>query len=164
MSMDHGPGQGLDNPVAGISPPKKSKAKFWIFGGLGCLGIVGLCCVGAMAGFWFYGMKPTMDFMNENATLVESDPQVQELLGAPVKCTPGPPVQNPSDPTKLTFSGTAAGENGSGRYVVEAQMDGFTPVRNEMYLEFNGEKINLDADAPFDLQIDDGSGGGEDLN
>ena len=35
-------------------------------------------------------------------------------------------------------------------------MNGVTPVRDAIYLEFNGEKIDLDADAMFEIDVDDG--------
>ena len=45
MSMD-----GLDNPVASMEQPKSGK-KFWLFGGcgLGCLGLIGVVCIGGGA-------------------------------------------------------------------------------------------------------------------
>ena len=44
--------------------------------------------------------------------------------------------------------------------MVEATMEGMTPVRNAVYLELNGEKIDLDPNALDDLtnlEINDGS-------
>ena len=156
MSMDNGPGPGLDNPVAGISPPEKSSKKLWIFGGLGCLGLIGLCCVGVVIGGYFLG-KPTLDFMNENKNFVESSPKVQEVLGSPVTAgPPSQPVANPNVPGSMTFRGRADGPNASGEYVIEAKMEGVTPVRQKIYLEVDGETIDLDPEAMFDISIDDG--------
>ena len=149
MSTDHG-------PIADISQPKKSSKKLWIFGGLGCFGLIGLVCIGfIVAGIM--AAKPTLDFINENVVFIESSDKVAEALGSPVSATPAQPTPDPDDPKALIFRGNVSGPQGSGTYIVEATMDGVTPVRNATYLEVNGEKIDLDPDELTNLSIDDGS-------
>ena len=154
MSIDNGPGLGSDIPVGGISQPKSNK-KIWIFGGLGCLGLIGLICIGFIVAGVFVG-KPMFEFMNDNQAFIESSDEVAEALGAPITATTPQPIQDPNNPGALTFQGEVSGANGTGTYVIEATMNGVTPVRDAIYLEFNGEKIDLDADAMFEIDVDDG--------
>ena len=159
MSTENGPGFATDNPIADISRPKKSSKKLWIFGGLGCLGLIGLVCIGMIVAGVLAG-KPMFEFMNENVTFIESSTEVQNALGTPLTVTPAQPTPDPNNPQALIFRGNVSGPQGSGSYVVEATMKGMTPVRNAVYLELNGEKIDLDPNALDDLtnlEINDGS-------
>ena len=155
MSTDSGPGFGTDSPIADISKPKSSK-KLWLFGGLGCLGLIGLVCVGMIVA-GVMAAKPMLDFMNENVAFIESSNDVSDALGSPVSVTPAQPQQDAANPQQLIFRGNVSGPQGSGSYVIEAKMNGVTPVREAIYLEVNGERIDLDPDALTDLSIDDGS-------
>lgn len=154
MSNDNGPGFGTDNPIADISRPKSNK-KLWIFGGLGCFGLIGLICIGfIVAGIM--AAKPTLDFMNENISYIESSSEVAEALGAPITVAPAQPTQDSNNPGALIFRGNVSGSQGAGTYVIEAKMNGVTPEREAIYLEVDGERIDLDPDALYELDIDDG--------
>jgi len=97
-----------------------------------------------------------MDFMNENVTFIESSSEVTDALGTPVTVHPPQPIQDPANPGALIFRGQVSGPQGEGTYVIEAKMNGMTPVREAIYLETNGEKIDLNPDALYNLEIDDG--------
>ena len=153
MSMDNeGSDVGMQNPVAGISPPKSNK-KLWIFGGLGCFGLIGLVCIGCAVSLFLLS-KPTLSFMNENKAIVESSEQVKEIVGSPV--TIGAPKVDNSKAPKIIIRSSISGPKASGIYVLEGTIDGVTPVRDAIYLEIDGEKIDLDPDAMFNFEVDDG--------
>lgn len=155
MSMDNGGSDvGMQNPVAGVSPPKSNK-KLWIYGGLGCFGLIGLVCVGCSV-FFFMAARPQIQFMAENKGFIETSPKVQNVLGSPVTVGDLSPPAQSSAPGELEYRGSVSGPNGDASYVVTAKMEGLTPVRQEIYLEFDGEKIDLDPDALFNLEVDDG--------
>lgn len=155
MNTGSGPSFGMDSPIASASKPKSSK-KFWIFGGLGCLGLIGLVCIGFLGMAYYFG-APAMAFINENMALIEASPKVSEALGPPVTLGPPQTSQDPSKPTVIIFSGTASGSSGSGTYVIEALMESGTPERQAIYLEVGGQKIDLDPDSLFELEVDDGA-------
>lgn len=150
MSMDNG---GSDFGMQDPSAPPKSNKKLWIFGGLGCLGLIGLVCIGCSAMLYF-AARPTIEFMNENNAIVETSPEVEEILGSPV--TIGPPEVDNSSPPKIIFKSSVKGPKGEGTYVLEGKMEGVTPVRTGIYLKVDGDKIDLDPDALFNFEVNDG--------
>ena len=75
MSTDNGPNFGSDIPVAGISNVESNNKRWMIFGGLGCLGLIGLVCVGFIL-MGVFAAKPMLDFMNESVTFIESSEPV----------------------------------------------------------------------------------------
>lgn len=144
---------GIDNPIGGISEPK-SKKKLWIYGGLGCFGLIGLICIGCVGIGYVLG-KPSYEFINENTAFIQSSAEIQAELGSPITLTDLKPV--PGGPGKIVYRAEVEGPNGSGTCVIEATMDGLTPVRDSIYLEVGDERIDLDPDAELNLNIDDGT-------
>jgi len=151
---DNGPGIGIDSPVGGISQPKSNK-KFWIFGGLGCLGLIGLVCIGFVAAGVIFG-GPAIAFINENTAEIEASPEVSDALGAPVTVGQPQTTRDPNNPSGIIFHGTVTGSERNGTYVIEASMDTGKPVREAIYLEVDGQTIDLDPESLFDIEIDDG--------
>ena len=149
----NGPDFGFDSPVGGISQPR-SKKKLWIFGGLVCLGLIGLVCL--VVGVFF--VRPAMAFVNENISFIEASPEVADALGTPVTASQPKTTRDPDNPNGMIFRGTVAGPKGNGTYVIEASMDTGKPVREAIYLELDdGETIDLDPEALFNFEVDDGA-------
>ncbi len=144
---------GMNNPITGMEPPK-SRKKLWIFGGLGCLGVIGLVCLAGIWAVYYFGFKPMQDFQMQSINDATSMPQVEEVLGAPI--TPGtslPPVQ---DGQQFVFRTPLKGPDGEGTLVVKGSFNGKAWTKNETYLEVNGQQIDLDTELLFDLDIDEG--------
>jgi hypothetical protein len=152
--MSFEPGSPIDsNPISNIDEPKSGKKK-WLIGGCGCLSLIAILCI-AGGGLLFikYG-KPVFDLMEETNNLVENSPQVQNVLGAPIEL--GTPSQSQGDePGVLLISIPVSGPNGAGTVKYRIRFDGKW-VREELYLEFEGERIDLDLEKEFDLDIDEG--------
>ena len=147
MSMD-----GLDNPVASTEQPKSGK-KFWLFGGcgLGCLGLIGLCCVGLIGAGYFYGWKPMQDFQTENINSAIISPEAEEALGTPIETQAGIPEQ--TGPQSFTFRVPVSGPKASGTLVIKGTLEGVNWIRDEIYLDVNGEQIDLDPESMFEVEI-----------
>ena len=152
-TMD-GKNSGMDNPIAGMEPPR-SRKKLFIFGGLGCLGLIALVCGGFIALGYFYGLKPMQDFQDENVTLATSMPEVKSALGVPITAGPVVPSQNGS-PQSFTFSSNLDGSTASGTLVFVGNLQGTEWVRESIHLEVDGKEVDLDPESIFDLDIDDG--------
>jgi hypothetical protein len=143
---------GMDNPIAGLEPPR-SRKKLWIFGGLGCLGMIGLCCVGIFALGYMVG-KPMLDFQEENVTLATMSPEVESALGAPI--TAGPVKPQPNGDGAMKFTAQLDGSKASGTLVFVGKPEGTEWSRQSIHLEVDGEKIDLDPEAIFNFEVDDG--------
>ena len=152
--MSNGPEFGIDNPIGGISEPKSNK-KLWIYGGLGCFGLMGLVCIGCTVAGYF-ALKPVIEFTAQNTSYVQTSEKAQAELGSPI--TLSNVSQSQDGAGGLEIRGTATGPKGSATYVIEAQIEGITPVRKGIYLEIDGERIDLDPDAELSFEVDDGSG------
>lgn len=155
MSFENEPKVGgMENPISGGEPPK-SKKKFWILGGLGCFGLIVVVCVGGAALIWFTVGKPTLDFMNENMALISNSPAAEEALGANI--TLGAPTQQQDGNGSVTFRVPATGDKGSGTLVFKGTYGAEGWTRDEIYLEVDGEQIDLsDSEDIFNLDIDEG--------
>ena len=152
---DNGPDIGIDSPIGGISQPKSNK-KLFIFGGLGCLGLIGLVCIGfVVVGIIFGG--PAIAFINENTAQIEASPEVADALGGPVTVSQPQTTRDPNNPEGMIFRGTVAGTERNGTYVIEATMEGGKLVREAIYLEVEGQTIDLDPESMFNIEIDDGA-------
>ena len=153
MNMDSGSAGEMKNPIAGVEPPK-SRKKLWIFGGLGCIGVIGIVCVGGGWAVYYFGVKPMQDFQMQSIGEAVSMPQVEDALGTPISTgTLAPPVQ---DGKQFVFRTPLTGPNGEGTLVVKGTFDGMTWTKDETYLEMNGQKIELDTEQLFNLDIDEG--------
>ena len=156
MSSDSGSKGVTGNPISGMEPPK-SKKKLWIFGGLGCLGLIGICCVGIVTVAMLYVYRPMQEFQNENVTMATSSPEVEAILGSPV--TSGVVTQQSDGSGGIIFKAELTGPNGSGTLVFKGMPGeplGEPWTRDSIYLEAKGQQTDLDPDAIFDIDIDDG--------
>ena len=162
MSIDNGGSQfGMDNPIGNVQQPK-SKAKFWLFGGCGCLSMIALVCVGGGAFLWFQFGQPMVAFMNENVTLVETSPKAKEILGDPVTVDVSSPPQRSSSSGNFSFTYPISGPKAKGTYTFKGRMnpETFKFEGTENYIEVDGVKTDLDPDAMFEGfedGIDDGN-------
>lgn len=152
--MSFEPGSPIDsNPISNIDQPKSGKKK-WFIGGCGCLSLIALLCIAGGAFMWISFGKPLVDLMNENQVLVENSLEVQELLGTPI--TTGAPAQTRGDdPSVIQISTPVSGPKGSGTVQMRVRFNK-TWEREELYLEFEGERIDLDPEKEFELDIDEG--------
>ncbi|MFK7768788.1 MAG: hypothetical protein AB8B55_16320 [Mariniblastus sp.] len=161
MSIDNGGSQfGMDNPIGNVEKPK-SKGKFWLFGGCGCLTLIALVCIGGGAFSWFSFIKPNMDFMVENTTFVTSSEKAKEILGDPITMDMSAQSQEQNGQS-LTYKIPVSGPKASGTYVLKVAFNPSTWVmeREEIYLEVDGVQTSLDPDEMFeDFEggIDDGN-------
>ena len=138
----------LDNPVTNVDEPK-SKKKFFLFGGIGCLGLIAILC--SVAAFWMSVVKPRMEFLTENAVLLESNEQAIEIFGTPL--TLGDHVLSEAD-NKMTVRTPVSGPNGSGVCILVGKLEDGVWVRDSITVEKDGESYDLeDPDAMFDLDI-----------
>lgn len=154
MSTENQSPIGLDNPIGNLDPPR-SKKKFWIFGGLGCFGLLALVCVGGALFIYNAAVRPALEFQSENINSAVAMPEVEQALGAPV--TAGPPEQVQSEDQKFTFRVPLTGSQAEGTLVFGGTMEGINKwTRDFIYLEVNEQQIDLDVDAMFDLDISEG--------
>lgn len=152
MSKDEMQG-GMENPTGGIEKPK-SKKKLWIFGGLGCFGVIGICCIGIITLVMLFVVRPMQEFQNENVTMATSSPEVEAILGSPV--TAGTAVPENKGGGEFTFRAKLTGPDGEGTLVFDARLIGTDWKRESIHLEHDGEKTDLDPESIFDIDIDDG--------
>lgn len=143
-----------NNPVGNATEPK-SKKKFWIFGGLGCLGLIGLVCLGIGGGVYVYAWKPMVEFQTQSIEEGISSAEAENTLGTPI--TSGSTAFEQSGPQSIVFRVAVSGPEKSGTLVFQGKFDGTSWVRESMHLEVDGEEVSLDPDSLFDLQIDEGS-------
>ena len=153
--MSFEPGSPMDsNPISSIDEPKSGKKK-WLIGGCGCFGLIALLCAAGGVFLWIQFGKPLVDLMNENQVLVENSAEVQNLLGTPI--TTGAPAQSRGDdPSVIQLSTPVSGPKGSGTVQMRFRFDGKTWQREELYLEFDGQRIELEPEKELELEIDDG--------
>ncbi len=153
MSFDPGSPVG-DNPIASVDQPK-SKKKFWLFGGCGCLGLIAIVCIGGSAFVWMQFGKPVMDMINETTALVQNSQQIEDRLGTPVSMGTPEQKQDPNSPGAIDIRIPVEGPNGEGTVVMRIKFDG-SWSREELYLEVDGEKIDLNPEKEFELDIEEG--------
>lgn len=153
MNMDSGSGGDMKNPIAGVEPPK-SRKKLWIFGGLGCFGVIGIGCIGIISLVMIYVYRPMQEFQNENVEMATSSMEVEAILGSPV--TAGTTVPENAGAQKFIFRTPLTGPDGEGTLIFEAKLVGTEWIRESIYLEKDGETTDLDPEAMFNITIDDG--------
>jgi hypothetical protein len=144
------------SPVAEVrlDPPKSGKKKF-LLGGCGCLGILFLLCAGGGGFVWFTYFKPLADFTNEAVVDVRSSEVANEALGAPVKVGAEPTVKYNN--ASIEFEFPVSGSKASGTMVMKGTSKGGKWIRDALYLEIDGNKVELNPEEEFSLDIDDGS-------
>lgn len=132
---------------------KKSSGFRWLWGVLGCLALVVLVCGGIGAWTWFGFLKPRYDFTSENRTLVEENDLVKETLGEPIRIGE---IKSVEANFVMTITMPVVGSLGSGDVVVTGEMDqqNFTWTRTDAYLEYEGEKIEIDPDEGLSFEIE----------
>ncbi|MEM7784505.1 MAG: hypothetical protein AAF623_14235 [Planctomycetota bacterium] len=143
-----------ENP---ISQPEstKSNSKYWIFGAVGCFGLIFLVCCGIGLGVYLVIYKPFTDFQTENVTLATESPEVQLVTGTPAV------VKQPMNiatkgPQEIELSGEISGPDGSATLVIGAKVNGVTWERDYIFIRTeDDQEINLDPEAMFELDISD---------
>ncbi len=150
-----------NNQFGAVKKPKSNK-KMWFLGCGGCLFLVLLVCGGGGAFLYFKYAKPAQDFIRESHNLAANSTVVIEALGENI--TIGDPTGWPE--TKGTTSiirFPISGDDNSGELVLgmSQEMDGTNIkfIRSEFYIEVDDEKIEIDEDAEFGLDIDMGDDG-----
>ena len=148
-------------PMPGAHQPKKGGGMKWILiGGIGCLGVVGICIAGIVgAGFWGLSMvKNNPEFLTSKAT-VQSSPRVEAVLGSPITVgDPGTPQPAPGETNTFILTAPVSGPDGDGTMTWKGMMsqDGQSWTTLELSVRAGGENIDLkaDADSFLDLDID----------
>jgi hypothetical protein len=151
MSLDN---QATLNVPSMQDEKPKSGALKWILGGCGCLGLLAAICVGGFVFYFGALMQDTISIMNETVALAENSAVVKEALGEPVEITGGPrQSQNGKD---MTFEVDVTGPNGSGTVYSKATVapSGRRLESTEMYLEFDGQRFDLNTEDEFNLDVE----------
>ena len=155
--MSNNPYQKPDQPDAYQynQPKKKGSAKWFLIGGCGCFSLVLACCCGV--GIYFFSM--TQNFMTEQITFAENSLKVSEELGdgVVVDVESANVTQNPDDPSLLEFRFNIKGDSDEAVLVFVGKIESVSSgwILNEIYLEKDGEKIDLDPDTEFDFGLDE---------
>ena len=144
---------GDDTSYKNTPPPKKSGSLKWIFGGCGCLGLMAAICFGVIGWFSFsvYG-----SVRQEAKSFVESSTVVQRELGSPITINSETFSQGADGAWVFDFG--VSGPQGSGVATVNMENDGksFDFTLGDSSLDFNGETIDLDAEAEFGEPVIEG--------
>jgi len=115
MSFD--PNQNM--PPMGHVPPKKSGSLKWILGGLGCFGVLALCCFGGIAYFGYMGLEivnSNPGYLEARAN-IEASASVGEAVGNPVTVGSYTGVQSnqgAAGSMSISYDVPVSGPNGSG--------------------------------------------------
>ena len=139
-------------PPMGHVPPKKSGGSLkWILGGLGCFGLLAICCIGGLAFLGYQGVQMVTSnpgYLEARATLESSD-ALGEVLGNPV--TVGEPqgeIKPISKGERIGFGYTVpvSGPNGSGTATFEVEGKPFSEdwTVESMSVQVNGEEVQLE--------------------
>lgn len=135
--------------------------------GCGCLGIMLLLC--GIGGVVFYTMfgdqiaaaaKMGMEYQGCIAE-VQSNEAISEKLGTPINPDIfAQPVQEMNgEAMSMTYDTPIEGPDGSGTMHVKFTLNGGDVTRDEFWVEIDGEKIDMEAEGGFGLDIDDGGDG-----
>ena len=79
--------------------------------------------------------------------------EAEELLGSPM--TTGTPTTQTQGQSMIVTT-PVSGPKGQGTFVFKGTMVGTTWERDEIYLEVDGERIDLDPDSIFNVEVSDG--------
>ncbi len=137
-----------------LDPPKSGKKKF-IFAGCGCLGMLFLLCAGGGGFMWIQFVKPVTDFMGENVAFVQTSEVAKDALGDPVTVGATPAVTQNGQSIQVEYP--VSGPKASGTMVLKGSLKDGKWDRDEFYLEVDGNRIELNPEQEFSLDIDDGS-------
>ena len=147
-------------PPMGHVPPKKSGALKWILGGLGCFGVLALCCFGGIAYFGYASVQMVTNnpaYLEGRASLENSEP-LGELLGNPI--TVGDPTNIQTNPkgerVGMTYEVSLSGPNGTGSATITVDGKPFSDDWNleSLTAEVNGENVPLDGGG-LDINIEE---------
>jgi hypothetical protein len=138
---------------------KSGGGKLLKIGGCGCLVLLLLC--GGGIGYFVYKLKPSIQMMQESISMVQESEAVKAKLGNPITITQQAfPKQSVEDGTqRMEYEMPISGPNGSGTMHLKVEVNGIQLERRELYVDVDGEKIDLINSAEFKLDIDDGAGG-----
>jgi hypothetical protein len=152
MSVDKEPQMDEMDKSARDAGPKKSGSKRWLTIGLvfGVIVLVGV--IGTM--YWLKVGKPIQEFKTQNLNMIDESEIAAETLGTPI--TLGT-VGEKRDGDSITFRVPAKGAEASGTLVFTGTKGPEGWTRDEIYLEVDGEKVDLSAiDELFNLDISEG--------
>jgi hypothetical protein len=137
--------------------PSSSK-KGWLFGGCGCLSLIGILCLGGGGFAYMKWIKPGIDFVAEATTIAAENPQVKETLGEPLVVDHNN-IKQEVGQQSIFLRIPVKGSQGSGTVVAEGRISTSGVISpGPMKLEFDGETIDLDPDAATpvpDIKIGD---------
>ncbi len=147
----------MEMPLGSVEQPK-SGGKKWLIGGCGCLTLLAIVCIGGGAFVWMQVGKPFYDFLNENVVFIQDSEVVQDSLGTPIE-TGAPQTSSSTENgvASIELRIPASGPKANGTVVLKGKYEEGVWVREDLYLEIEGERIELDPDAAFQLNIDDGN-------
>jgi hypothetical protein len=151
MSVDKEPQTGEQANSTTVDQPKKSGNKRWLF-----FAILGLIVLGGVIGtmYWLNVGKPIQMFKNENLNMIDTSEIAADRLGTPI--TLGTAIET-RDGNSITFRVPAKGPDASGTLVFSGTKGDEGWTRDKIYLEVEGEEIDLSAmDELFNLDINEG--------
>ncbi len=141
-------------PPMGHVPPKKSGAKKWIIGGLGCFGLLTLLCIGGVvaATFWGMGLVKNEGYEQARVSISESA-EVSDAVGTPVSVGDFTGLQQSVAGEQITYTYTlpvnGSEKSGTAEVVVTGHpVNGVWKV-DSIEVDVDGEKIpvgNVDLD------------------
>ena len=157
MSFD--PNQDMP-PMGHVAPKKSGGSLKWILGGLGCFGLLTICCFGAI-GFGvfgiFQGMTANPAYLDARTTL-ENSQSLADVVGEPVTVgePTGPPGQSQNG-QRITFvySVPVSGPDASGTATIKVEGQLFTDDWNleELTAEVDGVDVPIE-DNVLDIKIE----------
>ncbi len=147
------------SPETDFDQPK-SKKKFWLFGGVGCVVFLLLCC-GGIGAIGYMVAKPLQDIFRESQEYARTSEIVADAVGAPVAVAE---QQDPLVPATFTEDGVTiqewrfavTGSKTNGQLIVKiAQEQPFKYERKSLALELeDGTVIDLNPEEELDIDID----------
>ena len=166
--MSYDPNQATQDPNAPPSPnhqtPPKRGKKWWFLGGFGCVGVIGICCVGGFISMYIALVQPMQSILIESREYARTSEVVQQALGEIGETIALAETQDPAWPTTRTegqlsiqeYRYPCSGSKAKGELIVELS---YTPSlefeRHALRLELeDGTVIDLDAEDELDFEID----------
>ncbi|QEG21400.1 Coa1/Tim21 domain-containing protein [Mariniblastus fucicola] len=135
----------------GHVPPKKSGGALkWILAGVGCFGLLGLCCFGGFAFLGYQGLK----VINNNPAYLEARAQIEssasvgDAVGDPVTVGSYTGVQSNQNGERMTitYDVPVSGPNGSGTAKISVNGKPMTEdwTIESLDITVGGESIPID--------------------
>ncbi len=142
-----------------VPPKKKGGALKWILGGLGCFGLLALCCFGGLAYFGYQGVKMVTSnpaYLEARATL-ESSEALGNAVGNPITLGEPTNVQTRQNGERMgmTYELPVSGPNGSGSASISVEGKPFSDdwTLESLSVNVGGEDIPLNGSG-IDVNIE----------